>query len=242
MNDHPEARELNSIKFELFIARLKKHHDDPADPLEKSRDFSSEAKLHGTNAGAGLLKIDCKTARELLTGALEGNPIFNADARSRYLKAFNAGERAGVARLKHKQVLSDAVKDAADANRETAKDLAAASPNATAEQVKGLLDLIQAQAAAKLTSRIRLSANNITGIVDQIEQALLKNHHLFRIYQRDGYIVTPTLISGKTRKGETTYTPGIEEPSEEALWEIIDNAATFEKFDARSKGWVVAAV
>jgi putative DNA primase/helicase len=85
---------------------------------------------------------------------------------------------------------------------------------------------------------IRVVPGELGRIVDEAELALIRANR--GLYQRDGKIVFISYTPAKTSRGEATTTIQILERQEHALIVDMAQAATFERFDKRSKKWVTA--
>ena len=85
---------------------------------------------------------------------------------------------------------------------------------------------------------IRVVPGELGRIVDEAELALIRAN--LGLYQRDGKIVFISYTPAKTSRGEATTTIQILERQEHALIVDMAKAATFERFDRRSKKWVTA--
>jgi hypothetical protein len=83
-------------------------------------------------------------------------------------------------------------------------------------------------AAARMKPTIRIVAGEIHRVVDAAERELAQAH---RYYQRGGLIVTVTTDPG-------TRDTRIQEIKQPALVRALAGAATWERYDARTEGWV----
>jgi hypothetical protein len=83
---------------------------------------------------------------------------------------------------------------------------------------------------------IRYIAGELPKVVDQAEQALLQSHH--GLYQRGAAIVRPGRVVVTVSQQRKTTADRILEVEDHALVEMMTHAADWERFDARSRGWV----
>jgi putative DNA primase/helicase len=83
---------------------------------------------------------------------------------------------------------------------------------------------------------IHLQANDIERIVNESEAALIAADR--GIYQRDGKIVFINTVTRAAAKGVEVKVQNIAERGDHALREDMSSAASFQKYDARSKGMV----
>jgi putative DNA primase/helicase len=83
---------------------------------------------------------------------------------------------------------------------------------------------------------IQLRANEIERIVNEAEAALIKADR--GLYQRDGKIAFVDTVTKIAASGVQVQVQSIAERGDHALREDLSTAASFQKFDARSKGMV----
>ncbi|MFH5927332.1 hypothetical protein [Roseomonas xinghualingensis] len=83
---------------------------------------------------------------------------------------------------------------------------------------------------------IRFVGGEIAAIVDRAEDALIGAE--LAIYQRGGFVVRPGIVSVSIAQGQEVSAQRIIEVGDHALVEAMTVAADWEKFDARSEGWV----
>jgi phage/plasmid primase-like uncharacterized protein len=93
----------------------------------------------------------------------------------------------------------------------------------------------ESPAASKFT--LWIEPNALEPSVTAIETAILDAG--LNIYQRYGRIVAPLQIKGKTRAGEDTVYPGINELTQNNLRETADQLIAFRRYDKRSSKWVL---
>jgi putative DNA primase/helicase len=87
---------------------------------------------------------------------------------------------------------------------------------------------------------IRITANNLAGMTDEAEKALLAAD--LGLYQRGEFIVRTGIVRINVSDDRTVMGQRILPLGEAALTEALDHAASWEKFDARGDEWVPADV